>query len=147
MDWADRVARLRQWTRGGERAPHKPLLLLYALGRFQLHGNEPIVFSEAEEQLKQLLREFGPPCDTSPGYHSDCRPGESSSSELVRGGILEQTEQPELLSPRPRQPDLMPTGHGVMHCLPFPATRESGRRCRGDGIQNGGKLSIDLPWA
>lgn len=41
MDWVERVAEVRRWTRGGERAPHKPLLLLYALGRFQRHGNRP----------------------------------------------------------------------------------------------------------
>lgn len=68
MDWADRVTKLRQWTRGGERAPHKPLLLLYALGHFQRHGDAPISFSEAEEHLGRLLAEFGPPRKTSPAY-------------------------------------------------------------------------------
>src|SRR5215831_13567982 len=68
MDWAERVMRLRQWTRRGERAPHKPLLLLYALGHFQRHGDTPIIFSEAEGQLAQLLKEFGPPRRTSPAY-------------------------------------------------------------------------------
>src|SRR5579871_2027328 len=68
MDWADRVTHLRQWTRGRERAPHKPLLLLYALGRFQRTGDSPILFSEAEAELGQLLKEFGPPRPTSPAY-------------------------------------------------------------------------------
>lgn len=68
MDWADRFARLRQWKRGGERAPHKPLLLLYALGHFQRHGDAPIAFSEAEGHLGALLREFGPPRPTSAAY-------------------------------------------------------------------------------
>ncbi|MDX3099591.1 phosphorothioated DNA-binding restriction endonuclease [Nonomuraea angiospora] len=68
MDWIERVAEIRRWTRGGERAPHKPLLLLYALGYFQRHGNRPISFSAAEAELKKLLKEYGPPRDTSPGY-------------------------------------------------------------------------------
>jgi putative restriction endonuclease len=68
MDWADRVAHLRQWTRGHERAPHKPLLLLYALGQYQRCGNAPILYSEAEATLGQLLKEFGPPRTTSPAY-------------------------------------------------------------------------------
>ncbi|MER5999188.1 phosphorothioated DNA-binding restriction endonuclease [Nonomuraea angiospora] len=68
MDWIERVAEIRRWTRGGERAPHKPLLLLYALGHFQRHGNRPITFSAAEAELKKLLKEYGPPRDTSPGY-------------------------------------------------------------------------------
>ncbi|SEK31201.1 putative restriction endonuclease [Nonomuraea pusilla] len=68
VDWIERVAEIRRWTRGGERAPHKPLLLLYALGRFQQHGNRPIPFSAAEAELRKLLKEYGPPRDTSPGY-------------------------------------------------------------------------------
>ncbi|SEU43143.1 phosphorothioated DNA-binding restriction endonuclease [Nonomuraea wenchangensis] len=68
MDWIERIAEIRRWTRGGERAPHKPLLLLYALGRFQRDGNRPIPFSAAEAELKQLLKEYGPPRETSPGY-------------------------------------------------------------------------------
>ncbi|GIH66078.1 HNH endonuclease [Microbispora siamensis] len=68
MDWVERVAGIRRWTRQGERAPHKPLLLLYALGRFQREGGRPIPFSSAEADLKALLREFGPPRETSPGY-------------------------------------------------------------------------------
>ncbi|MEV7005871.1 phosphorothioated DNA-binding restriction endonuclease [Streptosporangium sp. NPDC051022] len=68
MDWVERVAGIRRWSKGGERAPHKPLLLLYALGRFQRHGNRPIPFSAAEAELRSLLKEYGPPRDTSPGY-------------------------------------------------------------------------------
>ncbi|MCC5579038.1 HNH endonuclease [Microtetraspora sp. AC03309] len=68
MDWIERISNIRPWKRNGERAPHKPLLLLYALGRFQRHGGEPIPFSAAEPDLKRLLKEFGPPRDTSPGY-------------------------------------------------------------------------------
>ncbi|TDE49944.1 restriction endonuclease [Nonomuraea mesophila] len=68
MDWIERVAEIRRWSRGGERAPHKPLLLLYALGHFQRNGDRPIPFSAAEAELKRLLQEFGPPRDTSPGY-------------------------------------------------------------------------------
>lgn len=68
MDWAERVTKLRRWARGGERAPHKPLLLLYALAHFQRHGNTPITFTEAEAPLGRLLKEFGPPRPTSPAY-------------------------------------------------------------------------------
>ncbi|GAA3314566.1 phosphorothioated DNA-binding restriction endonuclease [Nonomuraea dietziae] len=68
MDWIERIAGIRRWTRGGERAPHKPLLLLYVLGRFQQDGNRPIPFSAAEAELRKLLKEYGPPRDTSPGY-------------------------------------------------------------------------------
>ncbi|RFS83278.1 restriction endonuclease [Actinomadura spongiicola] len=68
MEWVERVLNVRQYSRDGERAPHKPLLLLYALGRFRHEGPRAIEFSAAEEDLRRLLAEFGPPRTTSPGY-------------------------------------------------------------------------------
>lgn len=59
--WLERVAGIRQWTRNGERAPHKPLLLLYAFGRFQRTGTTEVAYLEAEPALAQLLQDFGPP--------------------------------------------------------------------------------------
>jgi putative restriction endonuclease len=54
-----RFDELNVWRRDGERAPHKPRLVLYALGRWQ-RGLTELTFREAEEDLKELLREFGP---------------------------------------------------------------------------------------
>lgn len=51
---------LNIWNQGGQRAPHKPLLVLYALGRWQ-QGKAEVTFAEAEPELTVLLREFGPP--------------------------------------------------------------------------------------
>ena len=68
MDWVQRVLSIRQHTHRGERAPHKPLLILLALGRFQRDGDRPIPLSAAEEPLRRLLSEFGPPRSTSPGH-------------------------------------------------------------------------------
>src|SRR3954453_24081895 len=48
------------WKQGDQRAPHKPLLVLYALGRWQ-RGQTDVAFREAEPELTALLREFGPP--------------------------------------------------------------------------------------
>jgi putative restriction endonuclease len=53
---------LNVWRRGDERAPHKPLLVLYALGRLQAGvPGRLIPFDELEEPLARLLVEFGPP--------------------------------------------------------------------------------------
>jgi putative restriction endonuclease len=68
VDWVERALSVRRYARGGERAAHKPLLLLYALGRFQQDGDQAIPFSAAEDTLRRLLREFGPPRETSPVY-------------------------------------------------------------------------------
>ncbi len=53
---------LRVWKREkeGEKAPHKPLLILYALARWR-QGLTTVSFREVEKDLKDLLREFGPP--------------------------------------------------------------------------------------
>ena len=51
---------LRQWRRAGERAPHKPLLILYAIRRLLQDGVRLIPYSEVDEKLGKLLREFGP---------------------------------------------------------------------------------------
>lgn len=58
-DWAERVTRLRRLTRGDERAAHKPLVLLYALGRFRRYGEAPVGFSQTGEDLARLLMESG----------------------------------------------------------------------------------------
>ncbi|MFD7553032.1 MULTISPECIES: phosphorothioated DNA-binding restriction endonuclease [unclassified Streptomyces] len=68
MDWLERTATLRQWARGGARAPHKPLLLLYALGRFRQDPEGELVYSAVEEDLQRLLTEYGPPNRTTPAY-------------------------------------------------------------------------------
>ena len=60
-----RFETLRQWGSGGERAPHKPLLVLYAIGKL-LRGEDRLISyaDDIEENLKNLLREFGPRRDS-----------------------------------------------------------------------------------
>lgn len=55
-----RAANIRSWQQGEVVAPHKPLLLLYALGRLQAGKPRMVAFSEAYEPLRQMLEEFGP---------------------------------------------------------------------------------------
>lgn len=52
---------LNVWRRGGERAPHKPLLILLALGRLQASTQRLLPFDQIEQPLTSLLEEFGPP--------------------------------------------------------------------------------------
>ncbi|MFI6584823.1 phosphorothioated DNA-binding restriction endonuclease [Embleya sp. NPDC050493] len=68
MDWPARAANLRQWTNNGVRAPHKPLLLLYALGRYQQDADQELVYSAIEADLKRLLAEYGPGNRSTPAY-------------------------------------------------------------------------------
>lgn len=57
----DDFSRLRVWERGGQRAPHKPLLVLLALGRWVQGDHGPHRFTDIEGPLRSLLIEFGPP--------------------------------------------------------------------------------------
>jgi putative restriction endonuclease len=57
----ERFDRLNVWSRGDQRAPNKPLLILYALGRWS-HGDQAdIPFRDVNRDLTILLKEFGPP--------------------------------------------------------------------------------------
>jgi putative restriction endonuclease len=48
------------WKRGTERAPHKPLLLLYALGKCQRGETRTIAYADIDPALQRLLHEYGP---------------------------------------------------------------------------------------
>ena len=50
---------MRRGKAHGEYLPHKPLLLLYALGQLA-DGKEQIPFRDVDVQLGRLLKEFGP---------------------------------------------------------------------------------------
>ena len=52
---------LNVWRRGDERAPHKPLLVLFALSKLQAGAPRLIPFDEVEDPLSRLLEDFGPP--------------------------------------------------------------------------------------
>jgi len=56
----DRLSSLRQHQQGGRRSPHKPLLVLLALGRLVETGSSSLPWSVAEQKLADLIQEFGP---------------------------------------------------------------------------------------
>jgi putative restriction endonuclease len=62
----DRLSLLRQHQRQGQRSPHKPLLILLALGRLVTRGSSAISWSADSEILADLIRDYGPPTSTSP---------------------------------------------------------------------------------
>lgn len=50
--------KIKRFQLGGHRAPHKPLLILYALAEYQ-NGKKEILFETAEERLNTLINDFG----------------------------------------------------------------------------------------
>ena len=61
MKLLEAIDNLNIWKRGDERAPHKPLLILYALARQVLDPDVEFEFSIIEEDIEDLLNEFGKP--------------------------------------------------------------------------------------
>lgn len=55
-----RFSSLRQAPLGDRRAPHKPLLILLMLGRYQRGNYKALTFEKAQQELKPLLCDFGP---------------------------------------------------------------------------------------
>jgi putative restriction endonuclease len=56
----EKIQNLTIWKKGDQRAPHKPLLLLYALGQLQGKKEQSLPYIEVKDKLKDLLMEFGP---------------------------------------------------------------------------------------
>jgi putative restriction endonuclease len=63
-----RIADLSVWACGSERAPHKPLLLLWALGRCAAGEQRLVSYAEVDDAVRPLLEEFGPPRKS---YHTE----------------------------------------------------------------------------
>lgn len=62
----ERLTVLRQYHASGERAPHKPLLVLLALAQLANTGSSQLPWSVVEERLGALLQEFGTPSAKGP---------------------------------------------------------------------------------
>ncbi|QJD86348.1 phosphorothioated DNA-binding restriction endonuclease [Cohnella herbarum] len=63
----NKISNLSIWKKNGQRAPHKPLLLLYALGQLQQNVSH-LPYEEVRMKLRKLLFEFGP---SRKSYHPE----------------------------------------------------------------------------
>ena len=61
VDVLHRLTNVRQFVGNGERAPHKPLLILLALAQLASRGSSSLEWSVVEDRLGRLLGEFGRP--------------------------------------------------------------------------------------
>nr|WP_312854706.1 HNH endonuclease [Bacillus aquiflavi] len=77
----EHVKTLAVWKKNGVRAPHKPLLLLYAISQVKNNSQRLFIYSEIKEKLKELLIEFGP---VRKSYHP-----EEPFVRLVHDGLWE----------------------------------------------------------
>lgn len=58
--WRSALGDLHTWKRGGERAPHKPLLALMLIARAEMGQPNQVRFLDIRDSLDRLLLEFGP---------------------------------------------------------------------------------------
>ncbi|MTI82653.1 MAG: restriction endonuclease [Firmicutes bacterium] len=77
------------WKKGDQRAPHKPLLILYALGQLQNDGPRLLSYQDVKARLKYLLKEFGPHRQS---YHP-----EHPFVRLTNDGIWNLNADPDLV--------------------------------------------------
>lgn len=69
MKLLEAIDKLNVWRRGNKRAPHKPLLLLYALAEQVRNPEARFEFSRIEEDLDALLNEFYKPLGDNRRHH------------------------------------------------------------------------------
>lgn len=91
-----RLSSLRQHQRNGQRSPHKPLLVLLALGQLLATGSSTLPWSSAETKLTELIAEFGPPSRTGRAQ-SAAYPFTRLRSDKV--WVLDQDVQMDLVGP------------------------------------------------
>ena len=56
----EEIHKVRSWKSGDKRAPHKPLLMIYAIAKLH-QGHAVNSYKEVDEGLSRLLEHFGPP--------------------------------------------------------------------------------------
>ena len=92
-----RLENLIVWKRRGQRAPHKPLLLLLAIGRV-FKGRERLVpYSQVERRMRELLRRFGPPSERLHPEAPFSRLGNDGLWEIPGSESLRRTSSGDLL--------------------------------------------------
>lgn len=90
-----KIQKLSIWKKGDQRAPHKPLLILYALGQMQADSERFIPYEVTKVKLTELLREFGP---IRKSYHP-----EEPFVRLKKDGIWMLDKEVNEKSPNNRQ--------------------------------------------
>jgi putative restriction endonuclease len=56
----EKFSSITVWKRGGERAPHKPLLALYSIGRVLCGEPRLVPYAQVDRDLGKLLMQFRP---------------------------------------------------------------------------------------
>jgi hypothetical protein len=86
------------WRKGEQRAPHKPLLLLYVLSQYQRgHARMFDYASEIRDELHSLLERFGPAAPPVPAGYASLAP----ERRRLLGAATANSVQPRAADSRP----------------------------------------------
>ena len=136
----DRLSEVTVWKKGDRRAPHKPLLLLYLLGRILQGKPNSVTFEEVDENVGRLLEQFGPPNRTQALYPfwylqndgfwelhgiqraSDRRLGPPSPKTVLKKKAATGSLDPRIFEKLQSDPDLAQDIAGSILQAHFPAT-------------------------
>jgi putative restriction endonuclease len=96
-----RFEELGVWRRGDRRAPHKPLLLLYMLGRYQRGASRLVAYEDIDADLRPLLLQYSNSSHTEyPFWHlqtDEIWEVRKADAARVREGKASQPPKGELL--------------------------------------------------
>ena len=122
MDAGDlgvRFGALRAWRADGQRAPHKPLLALWAIGRC-LRGEPRLApFELVDAQLSALLARFGPHRKAVHSQYPFWRMRKDGVWEIDRPALVEETASRDAT----RQSLVEHNIHGGLHAVDYDALR------------------------
>ena len=82
---------LNVWKRGNKIAPHKPLLVLYAIGKLRHRENQLIPYTEIEKELAELLSEFGTGQSKPRPHYPFWRLREDNVWKVTDADLIEET--------------------------------------------------------
>ncbi len=96
-DLRSRFEALHVWQAAGQRAPNKPLLALWAIGRCLGRENRLMSYRDAEVPLRSLLRRFGPPRKAVHPEYAFGRLVKDDLWEIPGAGVLERGHSGDFL--------------------------------------------------
>ncbi len=83
---------LKVWKRGNKVAPHKPLLVLYAIGKLQRGESQLIPYTEIADKLTELLSEFGTGQSKPRPHYPFWRLREDNVWTVTNANLIRQTD-------------------------------------------------------
>lgn len=97
---------LNIWKEEGKRAPHKPLLVLLAIGYLQNENQRLLPYKKIDPELKKLLEQFGTPRNASNTHYPYWRLQTEGIWEVERSNVLSVNKSGDVKKTELREKDI-----------------------------------------